>query len=88
MFFLMVMLWSPKRTTLVELPSFTQTADFFEALGVRQGLLIYEVVHAMGKPQAPIVGKPITDEEVAEWSKNPRGFVAWLRKRTLSLGGK
>jgi len=55
---------------------------------LRQGLLIYEVVHAMGKPQAPIVGKPITDEEVAEWSKNPRGFVAWLRKRTLSLGGK
>jgi hypothetical protein len=32
------------------------------------------------------VGKPITRDEIAAWSDNPRGFVAWLRERTLSLG--
>ena len=55
---------------------------------LRQGLLIYEVVHAMGKPQAPVVGKPISAVEIEEWASNPRGFVAWLRSQTLALGGK
>ncbi len=53
---------------------------------LRQGLLLHEVVHALNKPQAPIVGAPIERAELAEWSGNPRGFVAWLRDKTLSLG--
>lgn len=52
---------------------------------LRQGLLIYEVRHALYKSQAPIVGDAIDPDEIAEWSSNPRGFVAWLREKTVSL---
>ncbi len=52
---------------------------------LRQGLLLYEVRHSLNKPQAPIVGEPFDPEEIAEWSSNPRGFVAWLREKTLEL---
>ncbi|MEM9427827.1 MAG: lysophospholipid acyltransferase family protein [Pseudomonadota bacterium] len=52
---------------------------------VRQGLLLREVVHALNKPQRPIVGTPITADEIEAWSGNPRGFMDWLRERTLSL---
>ncbi len=52
---------------------------------LRQGLLLNEVRHALNKPQRPIVGHPLTDEEIKAWSGNPRGFMAWLRDRTLGL---
>ena len=52
---------------------------------LRQGLLLHEVVHALNKPQAPVVGEPIPRDKIAEWSANPRGFVAWLRDQTLGL---
>ncbi|MEM0946719.1 MAG: lysophospholipid acyltransferase family protein [Pseudomonadota bacterium] len=52
---------------------------------LRQGLLLYEVRHALDKPQRPIVGAPLTDEEIKAWAGNPRGFMAWLREQTLSL---
>lgn len=52
---------------------------------LRQGLLLYEVRHSLNKPQAPIVGEPFDAKEIAEWSSNPRGFVAWLRQKTLDL---
>ena len=52
---------------------------------LRQGLLIHEVVHACKRPQKPVVGKPITAEEVKAFSGGQREFVAWLRERTLSL---
>ncbi len=51
----------------------------------RQGLLLHEVAHALGKPQSPVIGQPISSEEQAPWLSNPRGFVAWLRERTLAL---
>ena len=54
---------------------------------LRQGLLIHEVVHALNKPQQPIVGSPVPQEEIEVWASNPRGFVKWLRDRTLSLKG-
>ena len=53
---------------------------------LRQGLLIYEVVHAMNKPQKPLVGSLIKQEEISPWKSDPRGFMRWLRERTLSLG--
>ena len=53
---------------------------------LRQGLLIHEVVAALNKPQAPIVGQPIDPEISRGWASDPRGFVAWLRGVTLSLG--
>lgn len=52
---------------------------------VRQGLLLHEVVHSLKKPQTPIVGDPIMPDEMDEWAKNPRGFMAWLREKTLAL---
>jgi putative hemolysin len=52
---------------------------------LRQGLLLHEVVHALNKPQRPIVGEPIAAEDVERWADNPRGFMAWLRERTLAL---
>ncbi|WP_369932510.1 lysophospholipid acyltransferase family protein [Rhodovulum sp. 12E13] len=54
---------------------------------LRQGLLLYEVVHALNRPQAPVVGPAIERGEVEAWAQNPRGFVAWLRERTLGLRG-
>ncbi|QXT39693.1 lysophospholipid acyltransferase family protein [Gymnodinialimonas ceratoperidinii] len=53
---------------------------------IRQGLLIHEVVKSFDKPQAPIIGKPITPDEWQERIGKPREFMAWLRARTLSLG--
>lgn len=55
---------------------------------LRQGLLIHEVMHACGKPQKPVVGAPIDEAKIKEWSSNPRGFVAWLRDHTMALGKK
>lgn len=52
---------------------------------LRQGLLIHEVVHACGRPQKPVVGEPISPEEVKAFSGGPRDFVAWLRQRVLDL---
>jgi putative hemolysin len=52
---------------------------------LRQGLLIHEVVHALNRPQMPVVGSPIRPEEMGAWESDPRGFMRWLRERTLSL---
>lgn len=52
---------------------------------LRQGLLIYEVRHALYKPQAPVVGEPFDPDAVKHWGANPRGLVAWLREETLAL---
>ena len=52
---------------------------------LRQGLLLHEVVHAFDKPQAPVIGHPISPEEADERGRDPRAFMAWLRNHTLSL---
>lgn len=52
---------------------------------LRQGLLLHEVVHSFDKPQGPIVGHPLPQDEVAKWVDDPRGFMAWLRAHTLGL---
>jgi putative hemolysin len=52
----------------------------------RQGLLLHEIVQSCNKPQAPIVGAPLTDEQMAQLQMDPRGFMAWLRQHTLDLG--
>lgn len=50
---------------------------------LRQGLLIHEVVHSLNKPQAPVVRAAISPEEVKTWSGDTRGFMSWLRDKTL-----
>lgn len=52
---------------------------------LRQGLLLHEIRAALNKPQRPVIGAPILPAEIAAWSQNPRGFLAWLRERTLTL---
>lgn len=52
---------------------------------LRQGLLLHEVVHSLNRPQRPVVGLPIPHADCAAWADNPRGFMAWLRERTLAL---
>ncbi len=52
---------------------------------LRQGLLLYEVRHALNKPQRPIVGGPLDRAAMDKWSTDPRGFMTWLRAHTLSL---
>lgn len=52
---------------------------------LRQGLLLHEVAHSCNKPQAPIVGAPIPQSEIDAYADDPRGFMEWLRARTLAL---
>ena len=52
---------------------------------LRQGLLLHEIVNSCNKPQRPVVGKPLTDEEMKLLETDPRGFMTWLRARTLQL---
>lgn len=53
---------------------------------LRQGLLLHEIVRSCNKPQSPVIGAPLTEAEVARVHTDPRGFMAWLRERTLGLG--
>lgn len=52
---------------------------------LRQGLLIHEVVRALGHPQAPVVGQPIPRAEIEARQDEPRRLMSWLRAHTLSL---
>ena len=52
---------------------------------LRQGLLLHEIVHALNKPQKPVVGEPLTEAQLARLETDPRGFMAWLREHTLAL---
>ncbi|MGR3518483.1 MAG: lysophospholipid acyltransferase family protein [Roseovarius sp.] len=53
---------------------------------MRQGLLLHEVVRSCGRPQKPVVGKPVDAERMKMLQGDPRGFMEWLRAHTLSLG--
>ena len=53
---------------------------------LRQSFLLHEVVKSCNKPQKPVVGKPIDAERMKMLETDPRGFMAWLREHTLSLG--
>ncbi len=53
---------------------------------LRQGLLLHEIVHALNKPQEPVVGPPIAQAEVEARAGDQRAFMAWLRAHTLGLG--
>lgn len=55
---------------------------------LRQGLLLHEIVRSCNKPQAPVVGEPLTDVQMEQLQTDPRGFMAWLREHTLSLANK
>jgi len=52
---------------------------------VRQGLLLYEIKHAMGKSQKPAIGTPIPPEELVAFEGSTSELMAMLRERTLDL---
>ncbi|SMX29554.1 hypothetical protein TRP8649_03691 [Pelagimonas phthalicica] len=54
---------------------------------LRQGLLLFEVKHALNKPQRPHIGTPILPSDIERWSGDPMGLMTWLRDETLGLGG-
>ena len=53
---------------------------------LRQGLLLHEIVRSCNRPLKPVIGAPLTDEEMLPLQSDPRGFMAWLREHTLQLG--
>lgn len=53
---------------------------------IRQGLLLYEVKHALNRAQRPHIGPPISPADLAVWKGDPMGLVRWLRAQTLKLG--
>ncbi len=52
---------------------------------LRQGLLLHEIVRSCNKPQGPVVGSAVNEEQMKLLESDPRGFMAWLRAHTLSL---
>jgi putative hemolysin len=52
---------------------------------LRQSLLLHEIVHAMHKPQRPVIGEVIPAEEIAARAGNTSALMAWLRDETLAL---
>lgn len=53
---------------------------------LRQSFLLHEVVKSCNKPQKPVVGRVVDEERMKMLESDPRGFMAWLREHTLSLG--
>jgi len=91
--------WSPFTAKMIQRSSATVVPIFFPGKNsrwyqianrisapLRQGLLIHEVVHALDKPQAPVIGPPVEQSDIDAWKSNPRDFMAWLREKTLALG--
>ena len=50
---------------------------------LRQGLLLHEVVHALDRPQAPVIRPAIPPAEWRARAVNGSGFTDWLRERTI-----
>ncbi len=55
---------------------------------LRQGLLLHEIVRSCHRPQAPIIGAPLTEAQMEPLKTDPRGFMKWLRAHTLGLGNQ
>lgn len=52
---------------------------------LRQGLLIHEIVRAVNKPMAPIIGPAFDPAEIGTRIGDTSTFMAWLRSETLAL---
>jgi putative hemolysin len=93
--------WNPFTANLIQRSGATVVPIFFPGQNsrvyqvanqlsatLRQGLLIHEVIHACGKPQAPVVGEPIEAEAIEAFAGRSREFVASLRETTMGLAEK
>jgi len=52
---------------------------------LRQGLLLGEIVRSCNRPQAPVIGTPLSPEDMADRMNDPRALMSWLRDKTMSL---
>lgn len=52
---------------------------------LRQGLLLGEIVRSCNSPIKPVIGNPLTPEDMADRINDPRAFMSWLRQKTLDL---
>jgi putative hemolysin len=52
---------------------------------LRQGLLLNEIVRSCNRPQKPVIGKALTQEDLADRMDDPRALMSWLREKTLAL---
>lgn len=52
----------------------------------RQGLLLHEIYNALNRPQSPVIGHPISGDDIRARNLDPRALLSWLRETTLSLG--
>jgi len=90
--------WNPFTTKLIRRSGATVVPFYFPGQNsrwyqiaaklsatLRQGLLLHEVVYALNKPQVPVIGAPITPEEMAPWRDRPGELLDMLRSRTLAL---
>lgn len=93
--------WNPFTANLIQRSGATVVPIFFPGQNsrayqianrvsatIRQGLLIHEVIHACGKPQAPVVGDPIPADAIEAFAGRGRELVASLRETTMALGQK
>lgn len=55
---------------------------------MRQGLLMHEVVRSLNTDMRPIVGEPISFEDLDALKLPPKEMAAHLREHTLKLGGQ
>jgi putative hemolysin len=51
----------------------------------RQGLLLHEIYSALNRPQSPVIGTPISSDEIKAHGADTRKLLAWLRETTLAL---
>jgi len=90
--------WNPFTAKMIQRSGATVVPVFFPgsnsriyqlanraSVTLRQSLLLYEVRHALDKPQGPVVGNPIPPEEWKPRAKNQTEFMTWLRQHTLAL---
>ncbi|PCH96766.1 MAG: acyltransferase [Rhodobacteraceae bacterium] len=52
---------------------------------LRQAFLLHEIAHACGKDQAPIVGDVIERDRLAEFAKDSKAMMNFLKAETLKL---
>jgi putative hemolysin len=55
---------------------------------LRQGLLLHEIKCALNRPQSPVIGHPITPDDLNRRAANATELLAWLREHTLGLRGE
>jgi putative hemolysin len=89
--------WNPFTAKLIRCSNASVVPVFFDgqnslpyqvaaqiSITLRQGLLLHEVVHALNRPQAPLIRRALPPEAWEGRAGNATSFMAWLRNHTLT----